>query len=700
MNERVTYAKHGTVGVITVDNPPVNALSVGVPQGIIDALAKGEADPEIAAFVLLGAGRGFIAGADIREFGKPRPAGAATIRDVIARLETSPKPVVAAIHGVAFGGGLEVAMGCHYRCAVAGARLGQPEVKLGILPGAGGTQRLPRLVGVGAALEMIVGGEPIVAGKALELGLVDELIEGDLAAGALAFAERLAAEGQPPRKARDDDSRLDDGDDAPFDAMRERIARRARGQLAPFHCIEAVAGAVRLPFDDGIARERKLFEECLASPQSKALMHVFFAERAAAKVDGISKETPTLPVETAAVVGAGTMGGGIAMCFANAGIPVTLLDRSRGDLDKGMARVRANYEASVRRGRLDQGEMDARMARIAPRLDYGDLADADIVIEAVFEEMDLKREVFRALDGAVKPGAILATNTSYQDVNALARETRRPEKVLGTHFFSPANVMRLLEIVRGEATGDETLATTIKLGRALGKVGVVVGVCHGFVGNRMLSGYLREANFLIEEGALPQQVDGVIEDFGFPMGPFAIGDLAGLDIGWRVRKAEAATRRNDLRYSPIADRLCEQGRFGQKTGAGWYRYEAGSRAPIPDRQVEALIVATSAELGIARRDIDDDEILSRCLYPLINEGARILEDGIAARAGDIDIVWINGYAFPAHRGGPMHYADHVGLDRVCETIERHHGVHGEFWRPALLLERLARDGKGFADLYR
>ncbi|MEE8533874.1 MAG: 3-hydroxyacyl-CoA dehydrogenase NAD-binding domain-containing protein [Alphaproteobacteria bacterium] len=700
MNERVTYAKHGTVGVITVDNPPVNALSVGVPQGIIDALAKGEADPEIAAFVLLGAGRGFIAGADIREFGKPRPAGAATIRDVIARLETSPKPVVAAIHGVAFGGGLEVAMGCHYRCAVAGARLGQPEVKLGILPGAGGTQRLPRLVGVGAALEMIVGGEPIVAGKALELGLVDELIEGDLAAGALAFAERLAAEGQPPRKARDDDSRLDDGDDAPFDAMRERIARRARGQLAPFHCIEAVAGAVRLPFDDGIARERELFEECLASPQSKALMHVFFAERAAARVDGISKETPTLRVETAAVVGAGTMGGGIAMCFANAGIPVTLLDRSRGDLDKGMARVRANYEASVRRGRLDQGEMDARMARIAPRLDYGDLADADIVIEAVFEEMDLKREVFRALDGAVKPGAILATNTSYQDVNALARETRRPEKVLGTHFFSPANVMRLLEIVRGEATGDETLATTIKLGRALGKVGVVVGVCHGFVGNRMLSGYLREANFLIEEGALPRQVDGVIEEFGFPMGPFAVGDLAGLDIGWRVRKAEAATRRNDLRYSPIADRLCEQGRFGQKTGAGWYRYEAGSRAPIPDRQVEALIVATSAELGIARRDIDDDEILSRCLYPLINEGARILEDGIAARAGDIDIVWINGYAFPAYRGGPMHYADHVGLDNVCETIERHHDVHGEFWQPAPLLEKLARDGKGFADLYR
>ena len=340
------------------------------------------------------------------------------------------------------------------------------------------------------------------------------------------------------------------------------------------------------------------------------------------------------------------------------------------------------------------------MARIAPRLDYGDLADADIVIEAVFEEMDLKREVFRALDGAVKPGAILATNTSYQDVNALARETRRPEKVLGTHFFSPANVMRLLEIVRGEATGDETLATTIKLGRALGKVGVVVGVCHGFVGNRMLSGYLREANFLLEEGALPQRVDGVIEEFGFPMGPFAVGDLAGLDIGWRVRKAEAATRRNDLRYSPIADRLCEQGRFGQKTGAGWYRYEAGSRAPIPDRQVEALIVATSAELGIARRDIDDDEILSRCLYPLINEGARILEDGIAARAGDIDIVWINGYAFPAYRGGPMHYADHVGLDNVCETIERHHGVHGEFWQPAPLLEKLARDGKGFADLYR
>ncbi|MFQ5959560.1 MAG: 3-hydroxyacyl-CoA dehydrogenase NAD-binding domain-containing protein, partial [Alphaproteobacteria bacterium] len=565
MSERVEYAKRGGIGVITVDNPPVNALSVGVPQGIIDALDQGASDPEVEAFVLMGAGRTFIAGADIREFGKPHPPGATTIRDVIDRLEAAPKPVVAAIHGSALGGGLEVAMGCHYRCAVASARLGQPEVKLGIIPGAGGTQRLPRLVGVEAALEMIVGGEPITAEKARALGLIDAIVAGDLAAGAAAFAERLAAEGRPPRKARDDDAKLGDGADALFDAMRQRVARRARGQLAPFHCIDAVEAAVKLPFDDGIARERELFEECLASPQSKALMHVFFAERAAAKVEGISKDTPTLPINTAGVVGAGTMGGGIAMCFANAGIPVTLLDRSQEDLDKGLARVRANYEAALRRGRLDQGEMDARLARIAPRLDYGDLADADIVIEAVFEEMDLKREVFRALDKAVRPAAILATNTSYQDVDALARETRRPERVVGTHFFSPANVMRLLEIVRGEATDAETLATAVKLARTLGKVGVVVGVCHGFVGNRMLSGYLREANFLLEEGALPQQVDRVIQDFGFPMGPFAVGDLAGLDIGWRVRKAQAATRPKHLRYSPIADRLCEQGRFGQKT---------------------------------------------------------------------------------------------------------------------------------------
>ena len=694
MSDIVDFSKRGAVGVITVDNPPVNALSVGVPQGIIDGLDASEGDADVRAMVLIGAGRTFIAGADIREFGKPRPENAASIRDLIGRLEAATKPVVAAIHGTALGGGLEVAMGCHHRCAVASARLGQPEVKLGIIPGAGGTQRLPRLVSVEKALDMCVAGDPISTTEARALGLVDEIVDGDLLDGAVAFAERAAAGDRPLRRVRDDDAKLMGAPAGLFDGYRRKIERRARGYLAPWRCIDAVEAAARLPFDDGIARERALFEECLASPQAKALMHVFFAERAAAKVAGVTRETPTVKIARAGVVGAGTMGGGIAMNFANAGIPVRLTDASQELLDKGLARIRANYQRSVESGRFDGAEVDRRMGLIEPTLDLADFGDADFVIEAVFEEMALKRETFRGLDAACKPGAIIATNTSYLDVDAIAAETGRPEKVLGTHFFSPANVMRLIEIVRGARTSDETLATAIGLAKTMRKVGVVVGVCDGFVGNRMLSGYFREANLLVLEGAPPQRVDAAITGFGFPMGPFAVGDLAGLDIGWRSRKERGGAEPQ----SRVPDRLCELGRFGQKTGAGWYRYEAGGRAPIPDPLVDTIIAETAADLGIARRAIDDDEIISRCLYPLINEGARVLDEGIAARASDIDTIWINGYGFPPYRGGPMYHADRIGLDNVHATIRKFQEVHGAKWEPAPLLVRLAGEGKGFGDL--
>ena len=698
MSELVDYDKRGAVAVITVQNPPVNALSFGVPDGIIDGLARAAADDAVAAVVLIGGGRTFIAGADIRQFGKPRPPGTASTLELIDRLETSPKPVVAAIHGTALGGGLEVAMGCHWRCAVAGARLGQPEVKLGILPGAGGTQRLPRLIGVANALDMIVGGEPITAAQAAPMGLIDDVVEGYLAAGAVAFAAKVAAGSAPLRKARDGDDKLQDGRDDPglFDAARKKIERRARGQLAPWRCIDCVENAVKLPFDEGITQERRLFDECLASPQSAALRHAFFAERAANKVAGITKETPTMAVARGGVIGAGTMGGGIAMNFANAGIPVHLTDASQELLDAGLARIRSNYERSVRSGRFDMAEVERRMALIEPTLDLADFADVDFVIEAVFEELQIKKDMFRKLDAVCKPDAIIASNTSYLNVDVIAAETRRAGKVLGTHFFSPANVMRLLEIVRGAETSAETLATTVRLAKSMGKVGVVVGVCPGFVGNRMLSGYFREANLLILEGALPQQIDAVIYGFGFNMGPFAVGDLAGLDIGWRSRKDRGVS--NTEPQGRIPDALCELGRFGQKTGAGWYRYEAGNRAPTPDPDVEALIEKTSAEMGITRRAIDDDEILARCLYPLINIGANILEEGMAARASDIDTIWLNGYGFPPYRGGPMFYADQTGLAEVHDTICRFHETHGAAWEPAPLLARLAREGRGFGDL--
>ncbi len=701
MADLVEFERRGAVGVITINNPPVNALGAGVRQGLAEALDRAAAEPEITALVLTGHGRIFSGGADIREFAAPPRDDVPDLRRLIETIEGSAKPVVAAINGTAAGGGMGISLGCHYRLAAPAARLGQPEVKLGIIPGAGGTQRLPRLIGVEAALELVVGGELIPAGRAQALGLIDELVEDGLMDRAVAFAGEVVAKGGPPRRARDMEDKLAAARGRPelFDDFRQAMARRARGFEAPYACVESVEAALTLGFDEALAREREIFRRCVASDQSKALRHFFFAERQANKIPDLPADTPAAAVERAAVIGAGTMGGGIAMNFANAGIPVSVLEVSREALDKGLAIVRKNYAATVSRGRLAQAEMDRRMDLITGVLDYDAVADADYVIEAAFEDMAVKKEVFRALDRECKPGAILATNTSSLDVNEIAGETGRPEAVIGTHFFSPANVMRLLEIVRGENSSHATIATTMRLARTLGKVGVLVGVCDGFVGNRMLYAYTRQAGFLLEEGALPQQVDKVIYDFGFPMGPFAMGDLAGLDVGWRIRKRRQATRPRNLRYSPIGDRICERGRFGQKTGAGWYRYEAGSRTPIPDPEIEALILEVSAEQGIERRAIDDREILERCLYPLINEGAKILDEGLALRASDIDVIWAYGYGFPRYRGGPMFHADRLGLNTVYEAMRRLHDQHGDWLEPALLLERLAREGKGFGEAY-
>ncbi len=697
MSDVVRFEKRGHIGVISVDNPPVNALSQAVRQGLIDAHAKALADPDVQAVVLIGSGRTFVAGADISEFGKPHKAPSFT--DVVGGFDASPKAIVAALHGTALGGGLELALGCNYRVAVSSAKCGLPEVKLGILPGAGGTQRLPRLVGVPKALEMIVSGEPIGAAEAKKIGLVDEIVEGDLLAGAIAFAERIAATRPLPR-IRDLTANVDKAKIAPgfFEKAAKDAAARARGGYAPVRCVEAVKASVELPFDAGIKRERDLFEEAVASTESKALRHVFFAERQAAKIPDIAADTPTLPVRRVAILGAGTMGGGIAMVFANAGMSVVLVDREQSFVDKGLGIIQKNYAATVSKGKLAQGEMDARVARITGTTDWNGLADVDLVIEAVFEEMSLKREIFGKLDKICRKDAILATNTSTLDVNEIARSTSRPEQVIGLHFFSPANVMRLLEIVRGKETSKSVVATSLKLSKQIGKVGVLVGVCPGFVGNRMLHTYGREAQLLIQEGALPQQVDGIITKFGFAMGPCATSDLAGIDVGWRIRKEQPKPPPGERYSGAVGDRLAEMGRFGQKTSAGFYRYEPGSRTPIPDPEVEAIIKAVSKELGIERRAISDDEIFERCLYSMMNEGAKILEEGIALRASDIDTVWINGYGFPPHRGGPMFYADTVGLSKIYGTVQQFAAKFGKVWNPSALLEKLAKADQTFASL--
>jgi 3-hydroxyacyl-CoA dehydrogenase len=692
----VKLEQHATVAVIVIDYPPVNAMGVGVPRGIVEYIEQANGDAGTDAIVLVGGGRGIIAGADIRRQGEPWPDGEPSLRDAITACEASQKPVVACLRGATLGGGLELVMACNYRLATEAAQVGQPEVKLGIPPGAGGTQRLPRLAGVDAALDMILDGDPIDARRAADLNIVDAIAPQD----AIAFAVEFAAD-----KARNADRhpRARDGSAAPadpqlFDKARTRVARRARGQRAPLACIECVEAAVNLPFDEGIALERRLFDECVSSPQAAAMRHLFFAERAARKLPGVHKDTARHSIARAAVIGAGTMGGGIAMCFADAGMPVTLVDKDDAVLASGMQRVQSNYQRSVKSGRLSEADVAQRLQCIVPSTELEALSDTDIVIEAVFEEMALKQQIFRKLDGICKTGAVLATNTSYLDVNAIAATVPdRIDNVLGLHFFSPANIMRLLEVVRGTGTSPETLASAMDLAQKLGKLPVVAGVCHGFIGNRMLEQYRREADFLLEEGALPQQVDKALTGFGLAMGPFAVADLAGLDIGWRKRRANEHLRDPQRRYSALADQLCERGRFGQKTGSGYYRYADGERTPIPDPEVEQLIVAASAEANISRREIDDEEIVQRCMYPLVNEGARILDEGIALRASDIDLVYVNGYGFPAWRGGPMFWAEEVGLDEVLAAIRGFAAVH-DFWEPALLLEKLVAEQRGFVDL--
>ena len=692
MSDLVSYRLEGDIGVISVNYPPVNALGQGVREGLVACLRQGLDDDQAKALVVIGEGRTFPAGADIREFGKP-PQGPA-LPDVVAEYEASDKLVVAAIHGTALGGGLEVALGCDYRVALDSAKVGLPEVKLGILPGAGGTQRLPRLIGAQKALEVIVAGNPVKAKDALELGIVDELIGGDLLEGALAFARKLAADNAPLRRIRDLQAKKEDPD--LFSNFEKSIARKQRGFKAPFHCIKAVQAAVELPFDEGMKRERELFAELLVSPESRAQRHVFFAEREVAKVPGLPKDTPKRDINQVAVIGAGTMGGGIAMNFANAGIPVKILEVKEDALEKGIAVIRKNYENTAKKGRITAQQVEDRMALIQPTLSYDDLSDVDLVIEAVFENMDVKKAVFSELDRVCKPGAILATNTSTLDVNRIAEFTQRPEDVMGMHFFSPANVMKLLENVRGEKTADDVVATVMDLSRRIGKVGVLVGVGHGFVGNRMLHKRQAEAIQLVNEGASPAQVDKVLFDLGFPMGPFAMSDLAGMDVGYRIREE---LRKEDPDNAPPrnwTDELVEQGRLGQKTQAGVFDYKEGDRTPVPSSEVDALIAKFREEQGIQAREVSDQEILERCMYVMVNEGAKILEEGIAARPLDVDVIWIYGYGFPVYRGGVLFWADSVGVKTIYDKVSQFHKETGnDVWKPAALLEKLANEGKGF-----
>jgi 3-hydroxyacyl-CoA dehydrogenase len=689
MSALVDLARDGDIAVITVDSPPVNALKQEVRAGLVEAVRAAAADPTIRAVVLACHGRTFFAGADITEFGKPAMPPA--LHEVIALVEELPKPVIAAIHGTALGGGLELALGCHYRVAVPSAKLGLPEVKLGILPGAGGTQRLPRAVGPEKALRMIVSGEPIGAEEARAAGLVEAVVQGDLVTEAVAFA-RHVAQAQPLPRLRDRSEKLQGADRTAFEATAANLTKRARGLKAPYACVEAVRLTLDVPFDQGLARERDLFLDLVAGDQSKAQRHVFFAEREAAKVPDMPKGMKERPVARAAVIGAGTMGGGIAMSLANAGIPVTLIETTDEALQRGLATIGKNYRATAARGGLSNEEVERRIGLIRGAIGLEGAADADLVIEAAFENMALKKEIFGALDRIAKPGAVLATNTSTLDVDEIAQATRRPGDVLGMHFFSPANVMRLLEVVRGKATAHDALQTAIAIGRRMGKVPAVVGVCDGFVGNRMLHRRTAEAERLLLEGALPQEVDAAVVEFGLPMGPYAMGDLAGLDVGWRIRQHRGTK-------APVSDALCEAGRYGQKTGAGYYRYEAGSRTPVPDPEVQRLIEETSARLGVERRPIGKDEIIERMIYPMINEGARILEEGIALRPGDIDVVWIYGYGWPVWRGGPMYYADQVGLAHIRERLAFYAARSGDpGLEPAALLTRLAAAGQGFASL--
>jgi 3-hydroxyacyl-CoA dehydrogenase len=677
------------IAVITIDNPPVNALSQGVRQGIKDGVEQCLADDAVQAVVLICAGRTFIAGADITEFGGPpkEPGLHATLND----MENASKPIIAAIHGTALGGGLETALVCHFRVCDAGARFGLPEVNLGLLPGAGGTQRLPRVVGAEKALQMMTSGAQIGAAEALENGLVEEIVEGDLRAGAVAFARKVIDENIPLAKIRDREEKLLAARENPdlFNDFRRGIARKTRGFLAPEYNIQCVEAAVNLPFDEGMAVERKLFMELMSGPQSAAQQYFFFAERQAAKIPDVPKDTPEIPINKVGVIGAGTMGGGIAMNMANVGIPVTIVETSQEALDRGLGIIRMNYANTAAKGRISAEDVETRCGLISGSLDMYDLADCDLIIEAVFENMDLKKDIFSKLDGIAKAGAILASNTSALDVNEIAAATRRPEAVIGLHFFSPANVMKLLEIVRGDATAKDVIKTCMAFAKRIKKTAVLVGVCPGFVGNRILFPRQAQAQALILEGALPHEVDKVLFDFGLPMGAFQMSDLAGLDIGWNRETSNSET---------IRDVLCEAGRRGQKTGAGYYDYDE-KRNPSPSAKVEEIILQFSEKAGIERREVSEEEILERCIYPMINEGAKILEEGIAIRASDIDVTWVYGYGWPVYRGGPMHYADSVGLDKIVVTMRKYGEQTGDsFWEPAPLMVRLAEEGKGFRDL--
>ncbi len=702
MGELVTLSKEGEIGVMTVNNPPVNALSPGVPEGIAQGIAEIENDPALKAGILIGEGQTFIAGADIKQFGKFFSGGAkrdaAGLNPIINGIESCSKPIVCAIHGTAFGGGLEFAMGCHYRIAVASAQVGQPEVKLGIIPGAGGTQRLPRLAGVMKAVEMCAQGDPIKADEALKLGILDRVLaDGNLKEGAIAYAKELIAEGKPPRRTRDLKDKLGDekSNAMIFGMARQMTQQKARGMLAPMKAIDAVEAATKCPFDEGLVQEAKCFLECLVSPQSRALIHVFFGERAVSKIPGLPKDLKPNEIKKAAIIGAGTMGGGIAMAYANAGIPVVVKEAKQEFLDRGMDTIKKNYAGTVKKGKLTQEKMDQRLAAIRPTLNYDDFKDADIVVEAAFEDLEVKRAVFKELDKVCKPDCILATNTSTLDIDKMAEVTSRPQQVIGHHFFSPANVMRLLEIVRGAKTSNEVIATSMALAKKLKKVGVLVGNCFGFVGNRMVGQYTREAQFLLEEGAKPEDVDGALSNFGMAMGPLAMSDLAGVDVGWRVRQGSKHLIPAGQRQSKIVDKLYELGRYGQKTGKGFYKYNAGDRKPVPDPEVEKIIEDCAKEAGIPRRTITPEEIIERTIYALINEGANILDEEIALRAVDIDIIYIFGYGFPPYRGGPMWYANDVGLKKVYERVCEFEKQFGEIWKPAPLLKKLAEEGKNF-----
>ena len=688
------YRTQGAVAVIALDNPPVNGLGYDVRTAIVAGIDRANDDAEVQAIVVVGSDTLFSGGADIREFNTPKASAEPTLNTVIRIVEASAKPVVAAIGGVCMGGGLELALGCHYRVAKPDAQIALPEVKLGLLPGAGGTQRLPRAIGVERALDMIVSGSTIAAAKLADSPLFDSMIEGGLLGGAIAFARGVA--GRPLRRLRDV-SIVYPNAQAFFQFARNAVDAKARDLPAPRKCIDAVATAVAKPFDDGMRTERELFLQLMQTPQSRALRHAFFAERAASKYPGLAADTPSRVVERVGVIGAGTMGTGIAMNFLSAGIPVALLEMNQQALDKGIASIRGTYEAAVGKGKLAPATLERNVSLLRPTLAYDDLASADLVIEAVYEDIDVKSDVFRTLDRTAKQGAILATNTSTLDVDRIAAVTSRAQDVLGMHFFSPANVMKLLEIVRGRQTASEVLQTAMKVARSIGKTAVVSGVCDGFIGNRMLEQYVRQAYFLLEEGATPAQVDRALEAFGMAMGPFRMGDLAGNDVGWAIRKRRYVDKPHVV-YSRVADRLCELGRFGQKTGLGWYRYERGKRDAIVDRDVEALIAGYRTEIGMTPRAIGEDEIVDRCILALVNEGARLLDEGIAARASDIDVVYLAGYGFPRHKGGPMFHADTLGLYNVVRAMRRFaQNPHADstFWKPAPLLAKLASEGKTF-----